>query len=90
MEDVYHHWKPGSIHLLQASRYISGLGTSVFNKGESFLQSLQDIDICVVLLFTSCMLVYSLTHLLTEVWEGKIMLSIYSPCGDCEELGESF
>lgn len=69
MEDVYHHWKPGSIHLLQASRYISGLGRSVFNKGESFLQSLQDIDICVVLLFASCMLVYSLTHLLTEIWE---------------------
>lgn len=88
VDDVYHHWRPGSIHLLQPSRYIPGLGASVFGKGESFLQSLQDTDVCVVLLFACCMLVYSLTHLLTEIWERRILLNIYSPSGSCEELGE--
>lgn len=60
------------------------------SKEESFLQSLQDIDVRVVLLSAFCMLVYSLTHLLTEIWERKIVLNIHSPCGGCEELGESF
>lgn len=53
------------------------------------MQSLQDIDVHVVL-FASCMLVYNLTHMLTEIWERRILLNIYSPSGSCEELGESF
>lgn len=52
------------------------------------MQSLQDTDVCVVFLFACCMLVYSLTHLLTEIWERRILLNIYSPSGSCEELGE--
>lgn len=54
MDDVYHHWRPESIHLLQASRYIPELEVRVFGKEESLLQSLQDIDVSVVLLFVSC------------------------------------
>lgn len=74
----------------QASRYIPGLEVSVFSKGESFLQSLQVTDVCVVLLFASYLLVYNLTHLLTEIWERKMVLNVHSPCGGCEELRERF
>lgn len=86
MDGVYHPWRAGSIHLLQASRYTPGLEVRVFSKGESFLQSLQGTDVHVVPLFASCVLVYSSTHLLTEIW----VLNVCSSCGGCEELGESF